>query len=171
MTATEYPIEYVEDERLDERLDESHPLLSNDRATTSRSRTSFILQTRSRKTMVLLILCIVFTLAFGGFLMAVPAMRLYEDIICHHYYESLEEKHSGFGFEGSIDESLCKGDEVQNRLNILLAGLHFLGAIPGMLGWWEKKVVGRYRSNDCGQVWLLRFLMGFWLIGKGPEVP
>lgn len=63
--------------------------------------------------------------------MAVPSIRLYEDIICHLYYESLEgEGH--IGLEENIDEKECKGDEVQNQLNVLLAVLHFLGAIPGM---------------------------------------
>ena len=63
--------------------------------------------------------------------MAVPSIRLYEDIICHHYYENLEgEGH--IGLEGNIDEKECKGDEVQNQLNVLLVVLHFLSAIPGM---------------------------------------
>jgi hypothetical protein len=69
-------------------------------------------------------------LAFGGVLMAVPAIRLYEDIICHHYYENLEGD-GHIGLEGDIDEKECKGDEVQGQLNVLLAVLHFLGAIPG----------------------------------------
>ena len=35
--------------------------------------------------------------------------------------------------EEVIDEELCKVDEVQKDLNYLLAGLHFLGAIPRKL--------------------------------------
>ena len=64
--------------------------------------------------------------------MAVPTIRLYEDIICHRYYENLEGA-GHIGLEGKIDEKECKGDEIQGQLNVLLAGLHFLGAIPGML--------------------------------------
>lgn len=61
--------------------------------------------------------------------MAVPSIRLYEDIICHHYYNRLEgEEHVGFWDE--IEEWKCKGDPVQEELNVLLAGLHFLGAVP-----------------------------------------
>jgi hypothetical protein len=87
---------------------------------------------------------IIFVLAFGGFLMGVPAIRIYEDIICHHYYENLEgEGH--IGLEKNIDEKDCKGDEVQNELNFLLAVLHFLGTIPGMqtfpLGYSEGALV------------------------------
>lgn len=64
--------------------------------------------------------------------MAVPVVRLYEDIICHHYYDDLEGD-GHIGLEGNIDEKQCKGDEIQGQLNVLLAGLHFLGAIPCML--------------------------------------
>ena len=62
--------------------------------------------------------------------MNVPSMRIYEDIICHHYYENMEGG-DRIGLEGNIKEGMCKGDEVQSQLNILLGGLYFLGAIPG----------------------------------------
>ncbi|KAK6599607.1 MFS multidrug transporter [Botrytis cinerea] len=63
--------------------------------------------------------------------MAVPVLRVYEDIICHHYYDRLQgEGHVVFG--GDIDESMCKKDDIQNELSILVAGTHFLGAIPGL---------------------------------------
>lgn len=61
--------------------------------------------------------------------MAVPGIRIYEDIICHHYYAKREGE-GRIGFEGNIDESLCKGEEVQNELSIIVAGLHVIGAIP-----------------------------------------
>jgi len=61
--------------------------------------------------------------------MAVPSMRLYEDIICHHYYDRIQgEGHIGFGT--NIDEELCKGDEVQRELNIILAGMRFISMVP-----------------------------------------
>jgi hypothetical protein len=64
--------------------------------------------------------------------MAVPSIRLYEDIVCHHYYNELQgEGHVGLG--GQIDEELCKVEEVQEELNILFAGLHVLGALPRRL--------------------------------------
>jgi len=63
--------------------------------------------------------------------MGVPSLRIYEDIICRHYYEGLEgEGH--IELKGAIDEEMCKGEEVQSQLNILIAGLYFVGAIPGM---------------------------------------
>ena len=64
--------------------------------------------------------------------MALPSIRLYEDIICHHYYNGIEgEGHRGL--EEDIEERLCKADPVQEELNLLLAGLHFLGAVPRKL--------------------------------------
>lgn len=64
--------------------------------------------------------------------MLMPGLRLWEDIICHHYYNDLEgEGH--IGFDGHIDEESCKVDEVQNQMNIFLAVLGFLGVIPGRL--------------------------------------
>jgi len=71
-------------------------------------------------------------MAVGGGLMIMPALRLWEDIICHHYYNHLQgDDH--IGFEGHIDEESCKVDEVQNQLNIFLAAAGFLSVIPGRL--------------------------------------
>ena len=63
--------------------------------------------------------------------MGVPGIRIYEDIICHQYYDNLEGS-GRIGLLEEIDESLCKIDAVQNQMNFLLAVLHFLGAIPSM---------------------------------------
>lgn len=60
--------------------------------------------------------------------MDVPFIRLYEDIICHHYYNGLQEGH--IGFDEHIDEDMCKEEEIQEQLNILLAGLQVLMALP-----------------------------------------
>lgn len=88
-------------------------------------------QTRSRRVFISIAYLIIFILSFGGYLMAVPSVRLYEDIVCHHYYNGLQgESHIGLGEK--IDEDLCKVDEVQGELNILYGALHFLGALPRM---------------------------------------
>lgn len=91
--------------------------------------------------------------------MGIPAVRLYEDIVCHHYYEKL--KGSGrVGLLEDIDESLCKGDKVQNQLNLMLAGLHFLGVIPGIYakleshGCWAYAVCVRRFSDDYS-IWVV----------------
>ena len=65
-------------------------------------------------------------------ILALPALRLCENIICHYYYDKLERKQH-IGYDVDIDESLCKVDEIQNELNVLRAVLQFLRTIPGML--------------------------------------
>lgn len=63
--------------------------------------------------------------------MVVPSMRLYENIVCHHYYNKLEgDRH--IGFDSNIGEELCKVEDVQNELNVLYAGLNMLSVVPGM---------------------------------------
>lgn len=65
-------------------------------------------------------------------MMVIPHLRMYEDIICHNYYNSLEgEEH--IGLDGYVDEEMCKGDEVQSRLNMFIGVMGFLGTIPGLL--------------------------------------
>lgn len=99
------------------------------------SRTSSYIhlhQTHSPRVITGIVLVILFILGFGGYLMAVPGIRIYEDIICHHYYAKREGEGS-IGFQGNIDERLCKGEEVQNELSVVVAGLHVIGAIPSLL--------------------------------------
>ncbi|TVY43956.1 Efflux pump [Lachnellula subtilissima] len=99
----------------------------------ARPRLSFkIRQTRSPRVVTGVIFTTIFVMAFGGNLMAVPGLRLWEDIICHHYYNDLQgEDH--IGFDGHIDEGLCKEDQVQNQLNIFIGVLAFLTPIPSLL--------------------------------------
>lgn len=111
--------------------DEEAPFVPGPRATPPRIRKSCFPQARSSRSIIILLYCILFILAFGGHLIGVPALRIFEDIICHHYYE--DGKSEGYKRLGDIDEEMCKGEEIQNQLNILLAGSHFLGAIPGRI--------------------------------------
>lgn len=93
---------------------------------------SCIRRARSPHVITAIVLASLLWLQFGGYLMAVPVLRVYEDIICHHYYDRLQ----GAGYTallGNIDESMCKKDDIQNELSIVVAGSHFLGAITGLL--------------------------------------
>jgi hypothetical protein len=104
----------------------------------------------------LIIFAIIFILAFGGYLMAVPSIRLYEDIVCHHFYNGLEgEEHRGF--DEVIDEGLCKRDEVQEELNVLFAGLHFLGALPCrcLLQRRGDRANGCCSFDNCCSLWVV----------------
>ncbi|CCD44531.1 hypothetical protein BofuT4_P054320.1 [Botrytis cinerea T4] len=115
--------------------DEETPLLSpppqrSIYASFSRPFRSIFSQAQSPSSITAIVLVTLFWFEFGAYLMAVPVLRVYEDIICHHYYDRLQgEGHVVFG--GDIDESMCKKDDIQNELSILVAGTHFLGAIPG----------------------------------------
>lgn len=116
--------------------DEETPLLSpppqrSIYASFSRPFRSIFSQARSSSSITAIVLVTLFWFEFGAYLMAVPVLRVYEDIICHHYYDRLQgEGYVVFG--GDIDESMCKKDDIQNELSILVAGTHFLGAIPGL---------------------------------------
>jgi hypothetical protein len=63
-------------------------------------------------------------------LVSVPSLRIYEDILCHRFYERRQNM-AHFGLDTRIDERWCKVDEVQEELNILTAGLETLKSVPG----------------------------------------
>ncbi|KAE8448084.1 hypothetical protein EG329_009849 [Mollisiaceae sp. DMI_Dod_QoI] len=126
--------------------DEEAPLLSSPESPTTSSfprsprptfgsRTSSYIhhhQTHSPRVITAIILLVLFILSFGSYLMTVPGLRIYEDIICHHYYDRIQGV-GHVGLEGEIDESMCKGDEVQKELSIVMAGLLVVGAIPSLV--------------------------------------
>ncbi len=113
---------------------EEAALLHPERASQYPPSRPYISSTVSPRMIIALLFAVIFTLEVGGFLMGVPSMRLMEDIICHHYYNKMKgEGH--IGLRDKIDESMCKGEEVQDELNIVLAGLNFVGAIPCTSRW------------------------------------
>ncbi|KAH7356776.1 major facilitator superfamily domain-containing protein [Rhexocercosporidium sp. MPI-PUGE-AT-0058] len=93
---------------------------------------SFIHHTHSPNVIICILFTIVFVLGFGATMMAVPAMRLAENIICHHHYDKIQGP-GHIGFEKKIDESLCKGDEVQKELNVIFSIIPVLEAIPSLV--------------------------------------
>ncbi|KAH6722247.1 major facilitator superfamily domain-containing protein [Leptodontidium sp. 2 PMI_412] len=98
----------------------------------SPTSSSFIHHTHSTNVIICILFTIVFVLGFGATMMAVPAMRLAENIICHHHYDKIQGPgHIGFG--ENIDESLCKGDEVQKELNVIFSIIPVLEAIPSLV--------------------------------------
>ena len=67
---------------------------------------------------------------FGSFLTIAPGLRIFEDIICRHYYDDI--KGAGhISLTGDIDEEFCKGDEVQEELAIVMGGMGFTDSVPG----------------------------------------
>lgn len=65
-------------------------------------------------------------------MLAVPAIRIFEDIICHRYYEGLSGTEH-ITFNDTIDEKLCKIDPIQAELAIIMGGADLADALPGVL--------------------------------------
>jgi hypothetical protein len=84
----------------------------------------------SVRTTIFLIIAVAFILTSGNALMSVPGTRIFEDIICHHYYESSPDQ-VVFITRGFIDEDQCKGKEVQAELATLKGVWAMIDAIPG----------------------------------------
>lgn len=81
----------METRRMDENdepsLSERSPLLpSNEQVGASQEPSLIPQQAQSPRFVVLLICLAMFVLMFGSYLLATPQLRVYEDIICHHYY-------------------------------------------------------------------------------------
>jgi len=115
----------------DEHTEES-PLLPNTRPSVQRSEPSFIAQTHSPRTIILILLFAIFTVEIGSALTVMPAMRIFEDIICHRFFENV--KGGGhIGLSDNIDEMVCKDeDAVQKELAIVAGGLELTSAIPAI---------------------------------------
>ncbi len=108
--------------------DEQTPLIHPDEPTAT---SHVIPQTRSPRAIVLLLALMAFVLIFGDWLLLVPSTRIYEDIICHHYYDNLEDQRH-VSLTEKIDEKLCKLDPIQSELAIIMAGINVSRAVPGI---------------------------------------
>ncbi|OBT74462.1 hypothetical protein VF21_06569 [Pseudogymnoascus sp. 05NY08] len=75
---------------------------------------------------------VMFLINFGAYMMTMPQSRIYEDIICHHYYDNLKGT-SHLSLDTPIDESLCKVGPVQAELATVFAGLFVASSIPSLL--------------------------------------
>ncbi|KAL3424549.1 major facilitator superfamily transporter [Phlyctema vagabunda] len=118
-----------------EEPNERQPLLLRDALEDpidSERHESIIPKAHSPNVIIAIAITIVFILEFASMLMKIPSLRIYEDIICHRYYEHLSGV-GHIGLNGKIDEGMCKGDEVQNELNLILGVEQFVIAIPGLL--------------------------------------
>lgn len=95
---------------------------------------ALIPQLHSPRYVVVVVAAVIFILMFGSFLQIAPTIRIFEDIICHHYYDRIQgEGH--ISLSGKIDEGLCKGDEVQEELAIVIGGVEVGSSVPGNTTW------------------------------------
>ena len=61
--------------------------------------------------------------------MIAPQLRVYEDIICRHYYDEIKGQ-GHIALTEDIDESFCKIDEIQEELAVIMGGLSVVDSIP-----------------------------------------
>ncbi|OBT50259.1 hypothetical protein VE04_09772 [Pseudogymnoascus sp. 24MN13] len=75
---------------------------------------------------------VMFLINLGAYMMTMPQSRIYEDIICHHYYDNLKGT-SHLSLDTPIDESLCKVGLGQAELATVFGGLVGATPIPSLL--------------------------------------
>lgn len=109
---------------MDEPLDSSDeaPLLPS----SAHHQTKYTFYTlRSPNSIIWLLTIINLFIQSTSYFIAIPSTRIYEDILCHHFYNIPS-------FKDEIDEKLCKGHVVQGEL-ALIRGYATMGfAIPGL---------------------------------------
>src|ERR1700694_1179004 len=101
---------------------ERSPLLAATRPAGPGRHGSYIPLVHSPRLVVFLVSCVLFVLMCGNFFMIAPQLRIYEDIICRHYYDTITGQ-GHVALSQDIDESLCKVDEIQQELAVIMGGL------------------------------------------------
>lgn len=118
--------EYDEELRLDEATEEV-PLLQRRPTAVSRFSHISIHQAHSVRIVLILLYIAFFIIEIGSVFLTIPSVRIFEDIICHHYYDRDQA-----GMESDIPEEFCKGKEVQQELAVIAAGSEMANVIPCM---------------------------------------
>ncbi|PVH96820.1 MFS general substrate transporter [Periconia macrospinosa] len=81
--------------------------------------------------LVALFFAMVAIIDVGAYMSDAPKTRVFESNLCLQYYEANDP--SQIGPDGNVPESLCKIDEVQQRLAMIFGWQDTFDAIPGML--------------------------------------
>jgi hypothetical protein len=84
---------------------ERSPLIRPTRPAGPSRQVSLIPQVHSPRFLVFLIFCALFVLMFGSYFLAAPQIRVFEDIICRHYYDEIKGQ-GHVALSEDIDESL-----------------------------------------------------------------
>ncbi|KFY64020.1 hypothetical protein V496_03525 [Pseudogymnoascus sp. VKM F-4515 (FW-2607)] len=109
---------------------ENEPLLPGTRQ--RRNSVSVLPTLHNPRLIIALLTGVMFLVNFGAFMMTMPQFRIFEDIICHHYYDNLSGP-SHLSLDTPIDESHCKVDPVQAELATVVAGLFVASSVPSLL--------------------------------------
>ena len=151
-------------------LEEDAPLLS---PTTAESQAPTHAPQKKKKKKPWLVLAaliglLIVIVDIGAFLMEPPKTRLFEANICLRYYEKNDP--SKIGPDGTVDEALCKVEQVQQEMAMIFGWQDMFDSIPGLLlavpygalaDKWGRKWVfaGCLQGLQFGTAWVL-------LIGK-----
>lgn len=111
---------------------ENEPLLPGSRQRQRKLSVSVLPTLHNPRLIIALLTGVMFLVNFGAYMMTMPSYRIYEDIICRHYYDSL----SGplhLSLDTPIEEELCKVGPVQAELATVIGGIFVASSIPGLV--------------------------------------
>lgn len=111
-------------------MEEEEPLLSPIAPTTA-SQLPTLPKKKPWLLLVILAFALISIIDVGAYLADPPRTRVYEANLCLSYY--LEHDPTVIGKDGSIPESLCKGDEVQQKMAMIFGWQDTFDAIPSIL--------------------------------------
>ncbi|KAF2787700.1 MFS general substrate transporter [Melanomma pulvis-pyrius CBS 109.77] len=150
---------------------------------------------KKKKPWLLLVILIFLLLAIvdmGAFMAEPPKTRVFEANLCVRYYEKKDP--SKIRADGTVDETLCKVNEVQQKMAMIFGWQDMFDAIPGILlavpfgtladKWGRKWIfVASAMGLQLGTAWILMicyfrtlplqltwFSSAFYVIGGGPMV-
>jgi hypothetical protein len=109
---------------------ETSSLLSHSDSMDSNAEPPLLPLVHSPRLIVFMVSLVIFVIMFGAFLIITPSLRVYEDIICHHYYDKMEGG-DHVSLSEKIGEELCKEPEIQEELAIIVGGQQIGDSIPG----------------------------------------
>jgi MFS family permease len=85
----------------------------------------------------------------GEDLFAAPKVRLFESVVCTHYYS--DKNPSYLSPDGTVQEKLCKIDPVQDEVAFILGWQLFFDSIPAIL----LPIPYGYIADKHGRKWIL----------------
>lgn len=118
--------------RMDSTADhnENTPLLES--AQSRRSRISRITPswTWIQWRVMLVAAFLMFSVNFGHYMGTAPQLKIFEDIICQNYKQSLNQENSHA--RTAFDDNICKSEPVQSELALISGWKNTLDVLPGM---------------------------------------
>lgn len=98
---------------------------------------------------VMLCIGVAVTVDIGDYLFLAPKVRLFESVICTHFYQ--RENPSLVGSDGSVPENFCKVDAVQDEVAMILGWQLFFDSIPAIV----LPIPYGYLADTYGRKWFM----------------